>query len=62
MSISSTFYEQVLAKLPFAKKLQAQTVRTGKLQKTLSYEKAAHKMLLKSTAGPHFYASLELQS
>ena len=34
---------------PFAKKLYTQTVSTEKLRKTLSYEKASLKMLVKLT-------------
>jgi len=36
-----------------AKKLRTQTVGTEKLCKTLSEEKAGHKMLLKLTLGPN---------
>jgi hypothetical protein len=36
---------------PFRKKLLTQIVRTQKLSKKLSYEKAAHKMLVKLTPG-----------
>ena len=35
----------------FAKKLQTQTVSTEKLRKTLLYEKAAHKKLVKLAPG-----------
>jgi hypothetical protein len=49
VSISPTFYEQLLRQNPFAKKLQTQIVSTEKLFKKLSYEKAAHKMLVKLT-------------
>jgi len=38
-SISPTFYEQILHKYSFAKKLQSQTVSRKKLSKTLSYKK-----------------------
>ena len=48
LSISTTFYKQLVCRLPFAEKLQTLTVSTEKLHKTLSYENAAHKMLLKS--------------
>ena len=41
VSISPTFYEQLLRQNPFAKKLQTQIVSTEKLHKKLSYEKAA---------------------
>jgi hypothetical protein len=53
VSISSTFYEQLLCPNPFAKKLQALNVSTCKLRKKLLYEKAAHKMLVKVTPGPN---------
>ncbi len=49
MSISPTFYEQLLRQNPFAKKLQAQIVSTLMLRKELLYEKAAHKILVKLT-------------
>jgi hypothetical protein len=42
--ISPTFYEQLLCQNSLAKKLQAQIVRTYKLRKKLSYEKAARKI------------------
>jgi hypothetical protein len=51
VSISPTFYEQLLHQNPFAKKLQTQIVSTYKLRKILSYEKAAHKILVKFTLG-----------
>ena len=51
MSISPTFYEQLLCKKPFAKKWKTQIVSTEKLRKKLSYEKAARKILVKSTPG-----------
>jgi hypothetical protein len=41
VSISPTFYEQLLCQNPIAKKLQTQIVSTEKLHKKLSYEKAA---------------------
>ncbi len=44
MSISPTFYEQVLHQNPFAKKLQTRIV-----SKKLSYEKTAFKILVKLT-------------
>jgi hypothetical protein len=43
VSISPTFYEQLLHQNPSAKKLQTQIVSTQKLRKKLSYEKAAPK-------------------
>jgi hypothetical protein len=49
VSISPTFYEQLLRQNPFAKKLQNQFVSTQKLRKKLSYEKAARKMMVKLT-------------
>ncbi len=49
VSISPTFYEQLLRQNPFAKKLQTQIVSTEKLFKKLLYEKAARKMLVKLT-------------
>jgi len=51
VSISPTFYEQLLRKNPFTEKLQTQIVSTKKLHKTLSYKKAAHKILVKLTPG-----------
>jgi hypothetical protein len=50
VSISPTFYEQLLCQNPFAKKLQTQIVSTEKLCKKLLYEKAAHKILVQLTA------------
>ena len=47
MSISPTFYDHLFSPFHFAKKLQTQTVRTEKLHKSLSYKKAARKMLVK---------------
>jgi hypothetical protein len=47
VSISPTFYEQLLHQNPFAKKLQTQIVSTSKLRKKLSHEKAARKILVK---------------
>jgi hypothetical protein len=41
LSISPTFYEQLLRQNPFAKKLQTQIVSTLNLRRKLSYEKAA---------------------
>ncbi len=51
MSISPTFYEQLLRLNPFAKKLQTQIVSTEKLRKKLTYAKAARKILVKLTPG-----------
>ncbi len=53
MSISPTFYEQLLRQNPIAKKLQTQIVSTYKLRKKPLYEKAAHKILVKLTPGPN---------
>jgi hypothetical protein len=41
VSISPTFYEQLLRQNPFAKKLETQIVSTTRLRKELWYEKAA---------------------
>ncbi len=49
LSISPTFYEQLLRQNPFAKKLQTQIVSTLNLHRKLSYEKAACKILVKLT-------------
>jgi hypothetical protein len=46
VSISPTFYEQLLCRNPFAKKLQTQIVSTLKVNKELWYEKAASKILV----------------
>jgi hypothetical protein len=51
VSISPTFYEQLLRHNPFTKKLQTQIVSTSKLHKKLLYEKAARKILVKLTPG-----------
>jgi hypothetical protein len=51
VSISPTFYEQLLRQNPFAKKLQTQIVSGEKLGKKLLYEKAARKILVKLTPG-----------
>jgi hypothetical protein len=51
VSISPSFCEQLLRQNPFAKKLQTQIVSTKKLRKKLSYEKSAHKILVKLTPG-----------
>jgi hypothetical protein len=58
VSISPTFYEQLLHQNPFAKKLQTQIVSTLKVQKELWYEKAACKILVKLTVIPKFFAHL----
>jgi hypothetical protein len=49
VSISPTFYKQLLRQNPFAKKLQTQIVSTQKLHKKLLYKKAARKILVKWT-------------
>jgi len=49
VSISSTFYEQLLRQYSCAKKLQSQTVTREKLHKILSFKEAARKMLVKLT-------------
>jgi hypothetical protein len=51
VSISPTFYEQLLRPNPFAKKLQTQIVSTKSCTKKHLYEKDAHKMLVKLTPG-----------
>jgi len=51
LSISPTFYEQLLRQNPFAKKLQTQIVSTSKLHKKFLYEKVARKKLVKLTPG-----------
>jgi hypothetical protein len=45
VSISPTFYEQLLHQNPFAKKLHTQIVSTLKLLKKLLYEKAARQII-----------------
>jgi len=57
VSISPTFYEQLLRQNPFAKKLQTQILSSKKLSKKLLYEKAARKMLMKLTPGHVLYLS-----
>jgi hypothetical protein len=47
VSISSTFYTQLLRQYFDAKKLQSQNITREKLHKTLLYEKFACKMLMK---------------
>ena len=49
--ISTTFYEYIFCQYSFAKKIQTQSVSRDKLLKTLLYEKAHYKMLLKLTLG-----------
>jgi hypothetical protein len=49
LTISSTFYEQLLRGYSFAKKLQSQTVTREKLCESLSYEKVLSKMLVNLT-------------
>jgi len=49
LTISSTFYEQLLRRYSFAKKLQSQTVTREKLCESLSYEKVLRKMLVNLT-------------
>jgi len=44
LSISPTFYELLLHRYSFAKKLQSQAVIREKLSKILSYKKGADKM------------------
>jgi hypothetical protein len=51
LSISSIFYEQLLRQYYCAQKLQSQTVTREKLGKTLSYNKAARKMMVKLKPG-----------
>ncbi len=52
MSISSTFYGQILPQYFCAKKLQSQNVTREKLVKSLWYKKRARTMLMKvTTAG-----------
>jgi hypothetical protein len=50
LSISPTFYEQLLHQNPFAKKITNPNCKHIKgAQKKLSYEKVAHKILMKLT-------------
>ena len=51
VSISPTFFGQLLRWFPFAKKLQKQTVSTEKFRKTLKFKNDARKMLMKLTPG-----------
>ncbi len=58
VSISPTFYEQLLHQNPFTKKLQTQIVSTQKVRKELWYEKAVCKILVKLTVIPKLFAQL----
>jgi hypothetical protein len=58
VSISPTFYEQLLRQNPFAKKLETQIVSTYRLRKELWYEKTARKILVNLTVIPMFFAQL----
>jgi hypothetical protein len=58
VSISPTFYEQILRQNPFAKKLETQIVSTLRLRKELWYEKAARKILVKLIVIPMLFAQL----
>jgi len=49
VSISSTFYTQLLRRYSFAKKLQSQAVMIEKMRKAILYEKGVSKMLMKLT-------------
>ena len=51
VSISSTFYEQLLRQYPCAENLQSQTASTKILWRKIIGAKAAHKMLMKLTPG-----------
>jgi len=51
VSISSTFYEQLLCQYICSKKLQIQNVTREKLRKALSYENFSRKMLMKLNLG-----------
>jgi hypothetical protein len=59
VSISLTFYEQLLCQNPFTKKLQTQIVSTLKLRKNLLYKKAARKILVKLTPIWQFHNFLQ---
>jgi len=52
--MSSTFYELFLHQYSFAKKFQSQDVNRENLCKTLFYEKATHKVLMKLTPKGQF--------
>jgi hypothetical protein len=58
VSISPTFYEQLLHQNPFAKKLETQIVSTQRLCKELWYEKAARKIKVQLTVIPMLFAPL----
>ena len=47
VSISPTFYKQLLCQFPFAKKVQTWALSTKKLLERILYKKAARKMLVK---------------
>jgi len=47
--ISTTFYEQLVHQLSFAKNLQSQTVSREKVQRKTFIQKAAFKVLVKLT-------------
>jgi len=47
VSLSSTFYVHLLRTYFCAKEIQSQNVTREKLLKALSYEKFAHKMMMK---------------
>ena len=51
MSISPTFYNQLLRQYSFTKKNTKPNCKYKKLLRTLLYEKAAYKMLVKLTLG-----------
>jgi len=55
VSMSPTFYEQLLCQYSFTEKLQSQTVGRKKLSKTLLYKKAAHKLLVNLTHRCEFH-------
>jgi len=59
LPISLGFYEKLLHQFHFDKKFQTQTVSTKNLLKTLSYKKAARKMLAKMTLVVNFTSSLQ---
>jgi len=49
VSISSTFYEQLLSQYSFVKKSQSQTTTRKKMCKALLYKKGSSKTLMKLT-------------
>jgi len=53
-TLQQNLHEQLLRRYSSAKKLQSQTIIREKLHKALSYEKRAHKMLMKLTPGVNF--------